>query len=164
MEGPNSWLKSLPEKVIALDGISLALSLCGMVQPSIIAGADCRGRGIMLAACGGGNSVRMKRKLKPTPLQTAPNPDSTSTWLAYPGISNSFCIKTQPQERALVLDRHWRETNRCFHLRRIEYKTYTGAKSIELESDRRWNDKKTILAAAPSSSHAHHFKRTYIDD
>ena len=100
------------------------LSVCGVVwsdmQPSIVAAADCRGRGIMLAACGGGNSVRMKRKPEPTPHQTTPCPNSTSAWLAYPGISNSFCIKTQPQERALVLDRHWRETDRCFHLRRIE--------------------------------------------
>jgi hypothetical protein len=130
MEGPNSWLKSLPEKVIALDGISLALSLCGMVQPSIVAAADCRGRGIMLAACGGGNSVRMKRKPEPTPHQTTPCPNSTSAWLAYPCISNSFCIKTQPQERALVLDRHWRETDRCFHLCRKQYKTYTGVKIL----------------------------------
>ena len=126
IEAPNLWLKSLLDKMIALHCISLSFEClwCGVVwsdmQTSIVAAADCRGRGIMLAACGGGNSVRMKRKLKPTPLQTAPNPDSTSAWLAYPGISNSFCIKTQPQERALVLDRHWRETDRCFHLRRIE--------------------------------------------
>ena len=91
---------------------------------------DCRGRGIMLAACGGGNSVRMKRKPEPTPHQTTPHPNSTGEWLAYPGISNLVWFKTQPQERALVLDRHWRETDRCFHLRRIEYKTYTGAKIL----------------------------------
>jgi hypothetical protein len=42
----------------------------------------------------------------------------------------------------------------------VEY----GRKNMESESDQQWNDKKTVLAAAPSSSGAHHFERTYIDD